>query len=100
MKPVPGTDPRFRDMVQVPVFSGTAHRARTHGAGLTGLGFFQSVATPDDGILAAPREYNPVRKPRHRGRHDILFFRPASGGWAAPQLNGEPILAMPCIDQG
>lgn len=99
MKPVPGNDPRFRDMVQVPVFSGTAHHARNHGAGFNGRSFFQRVADPDAGRTRAPRVYNPVRnaKPR-RTAHDILFFQPAAGGWAAPQLNDNPILTMPCID--
>ena len=86
-------------MVQVPVFTGTAHHARKSGAGLTGLGFFQSVADPDAGQTRRPRGFNPVRKkgPR-RTAHDILFFQPAAGGWAAPQLNAEPILQLPCID--
>ena len=99
VKPVPGNDPRFQDMVQVPAFTGTAHHARKSGAGLTGLGFFQSVADPDAGQTRTSRDFNPVRKKRPlRTAHDILFFQPAAGGWAAPQLNANPILQLPCID--
>ena len=98
VRPVPGNDPRFRDMVQIQVFRGTAHSARRSGTGRCGSTFFQRVADPNADYVPPKRPEGPVktRAPR-RDPYGILFFKNAEGGWGAPQLNPAPLLKLPCI---
>ena len=98
VRPVPGGDPRFRDMVQIQVFDGTSHNARRSGTGHCGSTFFQAVADPDAERLKKPAIRGAIKTAAPpRDPYGILYFKNAEGGWGAPQLNPNPILKLPCI---